>query len=169
MRLYDIASAYRSLQDQLDAAETPEEMKETLRDTLESLSGDFEEKAENMAALIAENTATVEGCKAEIDRLSQKAARLQAQNDSIKKYLMAEMQYTGQRKLQAGTWQISIARNGGKAPILWADRIDLQEVPEQFIKTTQAIDSAAVRAALEAGTALSFAELGERGESLRIK
>lgn len=169
MRLYDIASAYRSLQDQLDAAETPEEMKETLRDTLESLSGDFEEKAENMAALIAENTATVEGCKAEIERLSRKAARLQAQNDSIKKYLMTEMQYTGQKKVKAGTWQISIARNGGKAPILWSEQIDLRQVPEEFIKTTQSIDANAVRAALEAGTALSFAELGERGESLRIK
>lgn len=169
MRLYDIAADYRRLQDMLDSAETPEEMRQTLIDTLESVSGDFEEKAENMAALIAEYKATFEGCKAEIARLTGKAARAENAIESIKRYLKAEMEFTGQRKLQAGTWQISIAKNGGKAPIVWDDDIEPEELPERFRSISYKIDTAAVRDALEAGEALDFARLGERGESLRIK
>lgn len=169
MRLYDIAADYRRLQDMLDAADTPEEMRQTLIDTLESLSGDFEDKVENMAALIAEYKATIEGCAAEIQRLTAKKLRAENAIDSIKKYIMAEMQFAGIQKVKAGTWQISIAKNGGKAPIVWDDDIEPEDLPEKFRSISYKIDTAAVRDALEAGETLDFAKLGERGESLRIK
>lgn len=172
MRLYDIAADYRRLQDMLDAADTPEEMRQTLIDTLESLSGDFEDKVENMAALIAEYKATIEGCAAEIQRLTAKKLRAENAIDSIKKYIMAEMQFAGIQKVKAGTWQISIAKNGGKAPIVWKiepEDLDLETLPEKYVKRTETINTATVRETLEAGGFLSFAELGERGESLRIK
>lgn len=172
MKLYDIASAYRSLQDQLDSAETPEEMRQTLMDTMESIQGDFEDKAENMAALISENKATINACKDEIKRLQAKISRLDNQNDSIMSYMMMEMRFAGIRKIKAGTWQISIAKNGGKAPLVWKvepDELDLQAIPDKYVRRTEEINTAAVRETLEAGGFLSFAELGERGESLRIK
>lgn len=172
MRLYEIASVYRSLQDQLDSAETPEELRQTLADTLESISGDFEDKAEAMLSLISEDQATIAGCKAEIQRLTDKASRLQSQIDSIKQYLMSQMQYTGQRKLNAGTWQIYIAKNGGKAPIVWKIDpydIDLDAIPDKYVLRRASLNNAAIRETLEDGGFLSFAELGERGESLRIK
>lgn len=169
MRLYDIAADYRRLQDMLDAADTPEEMRQTLIDTLESLSGDFEEKAENMASLVAEYEAMAEACRAEALRLTFKAKRAERAIESIKRYLKAEMEFTGQRKLQAGTWQISIAKNGGKIPIIYDETIPPEKLPEAFTLTSVQIDKDAVRNALEAGEALDFAKLGERGESLRIK
>lgn len=169
MKMYDIAADYRRLQDLLDAADTPEEMRQTLTDTLESVAGDFADKAEAMAALAAEYKAIFEGCKAEIARLTGKAARAENAIESIKRYLKAEMEFTGQRKLTAGTWQISIAKNGGKAPIEWDEDIEPEELPERFLSISYKIDTAAVRDALEAGEVLDFAKLGERGESLRIK
>ena len=69
MRLYEIADNYRRLQEMLDAAETSEEMRQMIIDTLESVQGDFEDKAEAMAALIAENNAMIDGCEKE-DRKS---------------------------------------------------------------------------------------------------
>lgn len=169
MRLYEIATDYRRLQDLLDSAETPAEMRQTIIDTLESLSGDFEDKAENMAALIAEYKATAEGCAAEIQRLNEKKLRAENAIEPIKKYLMAEMQFTGIKKVKAGTWNITIAKNGGKAPIVWDDDIEPEDLPEKYRSIYYKIDTAAVRDALEAGEALDFAKLGERGESLRIK
>lgn len=172
MRLYEISAAYRYLQDQLDSAETQDEMRQVLADTLESLEGDFADKAEGMAALIAENKAMIAGLKAESQRMQAKISRLENQNDSISKYLMAEMQYTNLRKVQAGTWQISIAKNGGKLPIVWKidpEDLDLDALPDKYVKRTESINTASVRETLEAGGFLSFAELGERGESLRIK
>lgn len=172
MRLYDIAADYRRLQDMLDAADTPEEMRQTLIDTLESLNGDFEDKAEGIAALIAENNATINAIESEIDRLCAKARRLENQNDSLKRYLKMEMDITGKRKLNAGIWKITIAKNGGKAPIVWKidpDELDLDTLPEKYVKRTESINTAAVRETLEAGETLDFARLGERGESLRIK
>lgn len=100
MRLYEIAEAYRALSDQLEAAHTPDEMKQTLADTLESIEGDFEDKAENMAALIAEYTAAI---------------------------------------------------------------------PEKYVRRSAQLNTAAILETLEDGGFLSFAELGERGDSLRIK
>ena len=136
------------------------------------LDGDFEDKAEGIAALVAENTATIEAIKNEIDRLREKADRLTNQNDSLKKYLFAEMKFTGKKKVNAGTWTITIAKNGGKAPLVWKidpDKLDLDALPEKYVKRTESINAAAVRETLEAGGFLSFAELGERGESVRIK
>lgn len=172
MRLYEISADYVRLQEMLDSADTPEEMRQTIIDTMESVQGDFEDKAENMAALVTDNKAAIAGCKAEIKRLQDKMSRLENQNESIQRYLMAEMQFIGQRKVQAGTWTISIQKNGGKAPLVWKvepDALDLQALPEKYVKRTEAIDTSAVRETLEAGGFLSFAELGERGESLRIK
>ena len=172
MRLYDIAADFRRLSDMLEDESTPEEMRQTIIDTLESLDGDFEDKAEGIAALIAEYTATVEGCRAEIARLTGKAARAENAINSLKRYLKMEMDFTGKRKINAGTWTISIAKNGGKAPIVWKtepDELDLGSLPEKYVKRTESINTAAVRETLEAGGFLSFAELGERGESVRIK
>lgn len=172
MRLYDIAADFRRLSDLLEDESTPEEMRQTIIDTLESLDGDFEDKAEGIAALIAENNATIGAIEDEIDRLRAKAGRLERQNDSLKRYLKAEMDFTGKRKLNAGIWKITIAKNGGKAPIVWKtepDELDLGSLPEKYVKRTESINTAAVRETLEAGGFLSFAELGERGESLRIK
>lgn len=172
MRLYDIAADFRRLSDLLEDESTPKEMRQTIIDTLESLDGDFEDKAEGIAALIAENNATINAIGDEIDRLRAKADRLENQNDSLKRYLKMEMDFTGKRKLNAGIWKITIAKNGGKAPLVWKidpDELDLGSLPEKYVKRTESINTAAVRETLEAGGFLSFAELGERGESLRIK
>lgn len=169
MKLYEIAADYRRLADMLEASETPEDMRQVLTDTLESIAGDFEDKAENMAALIAENTETISACNNQIARLKDKAARLEAQNTSIKNYMMAEMKYAGIKKVNAGVWQVSVARNGGKAPIIWDDNIEPENLPSEYTRTSIQINKDAVRESLEAGETLAFAKLGERGESLRIK
>lgn len=170
--LHEMTADYRMLQDQLDSAETPEEMRQTLMDTMESIGGEIEDKAENMAAMVSDNKAMIMACKTEIQRLTDKVKRLDNQNDSIMSYMMMEMRFAGIRKIKAGTWQISIAKNGGKAPLVWKvepDELDLKAIPDKYVKRTEEINTAAVRETLEAGEFLSFAELGERGESLRIK
>lgn len=172
MKMYEISDALRSLAEQLDNAETSKDMREAIRDTMESLDMDFEEKSENIAAWIADNNAMIAGCKTEIQRLTDKVKRLDNQNDSLKAYQMFCMKLSGKTKVQAGTWQISIAKNGGKAPLQWKvdpDELDLKAIPDKYVKRTEEINTAAVRETLEAGGFLSFAELGERGESLRIK
>lgn len=167
--LHEMTADYRMLQDQLDSAETPEEMRQTLMDTMESIGGEIEDKAENMAAMVSDNKAMIMACKAEIQRLTDKVKRLDNQTDSIMSYMMMEMRFAGIRKIKAGTWQISIAKNGGKAPIEWSENINTDDLPSYYTKVTKEIDTTAVRNALEAGVELDFARLGERGESLRIK
>lgn len=169
MKMYEISDALRSLAEQLENAETSKDMREAIRDTMESLDMDFEEKSENIAAWIADNNAMIAGCKAEIKRLQDKVNRFENQNDSLKAYQMFCMKLSGKTKVQAGTWQISIAKNGGKIPIEWSENINTDELPSYYTKVTKEIDTTAVRNALEAGVELDFARLGERGESLRIK
>jgi len=47
--------------------------------------------------------------------------------------------------------------------------LDPKTLPERFQKITVEANSPAIREALESGEKLEFAELGERGTSLRIK
>lgn len=56
-----------------------------------------------------------------------------------------------------------------KAPLILDDSIPVAQLPEQFQKVSIDADTAAIRAALEAGESLEWARLGERGSSMRIK
>lgn len=64
---------------------------------------------------------------------------------------------------------VCVQKNGGKVPIVWTGTVHTDDVEERFIRVTKSIDQDAVRAALEAGEKLAFADLGEVGQHVRIR
>lgn len=96
-----------------------------------------------------------------------KADRKQAER--MTEWMRFAMDANGIDKAVAGRYKLSIVANGGKAPMILADGLDVASLPEQYKAVTVAVDKAAIRAALEAGEVLEFAKIGERGSSLRIK
>lgn len=112
--LHEMTADYRMLQDQLDSAETPEEMRQTLMDTMESIGGEIEDKAENMAAMVSDNKAMIMACKTEIQRLTDKVKRPDNQNDSIMSYMMMEMRFVGIRKIKAAHGRSALPRTAEK-------------------------------------------------------
>ena len=87
----------------------------------------------------------------------------------MKAAVMNSMEIMDTRKVQGEhfTWQIQ--KNGGKAPLVLSDDFNIMEIPEAFQLWDVKPNNEAIRKALETGEELSFARLGERGESLRLK
>ena len=79
-----------------------------------------------------------------------------------------ELEIMGNEMHKAGDAVIkaSIAKNGGKAPIIMT--ISEDDIPKEYQQCVYRADKEAIRNALENGTELEWAYLGERGEHIKI-
>jgi len=73
------------------------------------------------------------------------------------------------RTVETARYRLSLARNGGKAPLILKDGVLPTELPNHFQRVSIDPDTTAIREALERGEQLDFAQLGDRGTSIRIK
>lgn len=163
--LYELTADYETL---LHMLFDEEEDEQCILDTLEGIEGEIEAKADGYAKVIRELQAAAENIANEQKRLLDRKRMLERNVDRLKKHLSEAMKFTGKTKFKTDLFSFSIAKNGGKRPIeLFTDVPE--SVPEEYQKHIVEIDVNAVRAALEAGQELDFAELKERGESLRIR
>lgn len=164
--LFELTEEYFQL---MQMAEDPEVDPEVFADTMEGLTGDIMEKADSYAYVISVINGDIDVIDAEIKRLQERKRTLTNNVDSIKKNLYNTMQAIGIRKIKTAKHNFTIAKNGGKIPVVYAPDMDIAKIPLDFVKVVQEVDKDAVREYLESGNELDFARLGERGESLRIK
>ena len=150
--LYQLTSNYQHVFEMLSQDDVDEQM---IEDTLESIEGEIEEKADNYAKIILELEAKANARKAEAKRLTESAKIYENRIKRLKANLFDSMKNVGKPKF---------SQNGGKAPL----KID-GEVPEEYKKTILEDDTDKIREFLENGNELPFAHLEARGESLRIK
>ena len=82
---------------------------------------------------------------------------------------MASMKLHDTRKVEGEhfTWQIQ--KNGGKAPLIIDESVPAIGLPKEYQSWDVKVNKDAIRKALEEGKELSFAHIGERGESIRLK
>lgn len=164
--LFELTEEYMQL---LEMAEDPDVDPEVLADTMEGLTGEIEDKADGYAYVIDSINADVDTIDKEIKRLQARKKTLTANVDYIKSSLYNAMLAIGKRKLKTAKHSFTIAKNGGKIPVVYAPVIEIEKIPVEFVKVEWDVDKDAVREYLESGNELDFAHLGERGESLRIK
>ena len=74
MKLYELTEQYEEVINLLYDGETDEQ---TILDTLESIEGEIEDKADNYARIIKNLTAEAEMVKAEADRLNRRRKSLE--------------------------------------------------------------------------------------------
>lgn len=166
MNLFELTSEYVQL---LELAEDPDVDPEVLSDTMEGLTGEIEDKADNYAYVINTIKGDIDVIDAEIKRLQARMKTLSNSVESIKNHLYTSMVAMDMRKIKTAKHSFTIAKNGGKIPIVYAADVDPNTLPAEFVKIEKSVDTDAVRMFLEVGMELPFARLGERGESLRIK
>lgn len=164
--LFELTEEYMQL---LEMAEDPDVDPEVLADTMEGLTGEIEDKADGYAYVIDGINADVDAIDKEIKRLRARKETLTNNADRIKSHLYNAMLTIGKRKFKTAKHSFTIAKNGGKIPVLYAPDMKVEQIPLEFVKVVQEVDKDAVREYLESGKELDFARLGERGESLRIK
>ena len=140
-------------------------------DTLTSIEGEFNEKAENVAVYIKNLNAEIKAVKAEEKAL--KARRVSAENqvERMKKYLLNSMQAIGVKKISMPRARITLRLNAEsvvveneKALIDWAMRHDetILKYQEPELKKTD------IKELLRMGEKIPFARL-ERKESVMLK
>ena len=159
--LYELTNDWNTVANMLYDEDVDEKM---VLDTLESIEGDIEDKANGYAKIIKELEAKAKARKEEAKRLSDSSKTFENKVKFLKQNLFNTMKETGKTKFTTDLFSFNIAKNGGKQALT----ID-GEVPEEYTKTVIENDTEKIRQALENGENLPFAHLEPRGESLRIR
>lgn len=143
MKLYELTQLFAELFEQFDAIndyefdtnadgecvdddgniiEDPAAHKENMLtawfDTLEGIEGEFDNKAENIAAYIKALLAEAKAIKIEEDNLRNRRKKCEKSAESLKTYLLNSMQVTGRKKIDTPRAVISLRNN---APSLVVD------------------------------------------------
>ena len=159
--LYELTNNYEEILNMLYQDDIDEQM---ILDTLESIEGNIEDKADNYAKIIKELEIKANARKEEAKRLTDSSKIFENRVKILKSNLYNTMKLTGKTKFATNLFSFNIVKNGGKQTLT----ID-SDVPEEYTKTVIENDTDKIRQALEEGKELSFAHLEARGESLRIK
>ena len=152
--LYELTSNYETVLNMIYVEDVDEQM---ILDTLESIEGEIEDKADNYAKIIKELESKQNARKEEAKRLTESAKVFENRVNTLKRNLFNSMKATGKTKFATDLFSFNIAKNGGKQTLT----ID-GEVPQEYTKTVIENDTDKIRVALEAGEKLPFAHLEPR-------
>jgi hypothetical protein len=142
---------------------------EVLADTMEAVDGEYEYKIEQYCKVIKNLEADMDALKNEAKRLSDRRKVLENNVDRLKAAMFDSMKVTGKTKVKGAVFTAAIQKNGGKLPLIVADDVTTDHLPDQLVIVTEKPNLEAIRELLEAGKVVEGFTLGERGESLRIK
>lgn len=168
--------ALNALLEELELDPSPERAEAELNPAMEALFVEIEgnqgakfDGYVNLIRAVEGDAAVMEAEAAEYEAKGKARRRRAA---FLKERLYAYMIRTQQTKVQTDKGRVlSIQNNGGHPGVDYdlLDQDDINALPEQFKEVVVKIDTAAVKAALDAGDEVPFARLKPRGTHLRIK
>lgn len=164
MKLYEIANQYQHV---LQLAEAGELDEQTAKDTLESISGEFSDKARNCMMIVRQLESDGAGIKSEIDRLKSLLEQNSKSVESLKDYIKSGMESVGSDKLDLGIFKLTL-----KAPTKAVDVADASLIPSDYwrvIPETKAVDKALISTMLKMGKDIPGAKLVDGKRALLIK
>lgn len=162
MNIYEITGNILSLQTMAEEGIIDED---TLKDTMESLEGELEDKADAYAKVIKNIEAQATAIGIEEDRLRERRQVLENNIKRMKKTLQESMELTGKTKFKTTLFSFNV-QNNAKSVVL--DTEDLMSIPEKYQKATITINKTLIKEDLESGAELPFAHI-EQTRSIRIR
>ncbi|NWO21341.1 siphovirus Gp157 family protein [Oribacterium sp. oral taxon 102] len=163
MTFYDLTEEYMQV---LRMAEDPEVDETALRDTLEGLSGEIEDKVDGYCGVIAQLSSDAKGLDAQIARMAEMKASLERNIRRMKQTLQSNMELIGKPKVKTPLFSVWIQKN---VPSLKLDVEDPKQLPAEYlIPQDPKINTQKIKDELKAGEKLPFARL-EQSASLRIR
>jgi hypothetical protein len=164
--LFVLADQYRQLTT-LDDPDLPEEV---IRDTLEALSGDLQDKAVNVAKFMRNLEVFADDIDEAAKAMKERAERVRKRSDQLRAYLLSNMQACEISKIECPYFTLTVKKNPPAVTVF-----DEAEVPEVFKAypppeppPEQRIDKKAVAAALKAGWSVPGCRL-DQGVRLEVK
>ncbi len=160
MNLNELENLYREIEANL-GEEDPQPL-------LELLGEQVEKKVDGYCFVIGKLLAREAWAKEEANRLQEIGRVAKSEANRLRGHLLWFLEQRGTEKIATDRYRVSVAGNGGKAPLIIDDGISPEDAPQEFQKVKVEWDVEAVRQAAELG-AIPWARVGERGKSLRIK
>lgn len=127
-----------------------------LEELLEAVEGDVEAKVERAALVVRTLLVNAKAAEEEADRLAAIARGYDRQADSLKRYLLIQLQRAGMDRVETPRAKVRRQRNGTPAVALR----NPDEIPEAYQRVTVSFDSAGARRDLKEAGALPT-EIGE--------
>jgi len=168
--LFEITKEMQALDDLIEEhagdMDNPE-VQQAVADALSCLQDELEDKVDNYTALIHILRARARARAEEAKRLADRVRIDQNVADRLVEALLGALQARGLAKVETQRYRVSVAKNGGKLPLL----IDEPHLPPDYVLTvTQEVPNKdKIRADLKAGKEVPGARLGGRGVHLVIK
>ncbi len=167
MKLYELAFEYKRFLTALDEGEIPLDAAE---DTLECITAELEDKADNIACIVKQLSAEAEAIKAEEAALAERRKAKEKQIERIKEYLSRTLLDAGYDKIETARNKITFRKSESvsiadeTAFIKWAasSRDDLLTYKEPSINRT------AIKKALASGDEIEGACI-ESKQNIQIK
>lgn len=145
--LYELALSFRESADKLADLDLPPEV---VADTLESLGGDLELKAQNVALFTRNLEATAAAIKDAEAGMAKRRKALENRVAHLKDYMLAQMMVAGIKKIEGPYLRIGIRDNPEAVEVF-----DAAQVPAEFMRQPEppppAPDKTAIKAAIKAG------------------
>jgi hypothetical protein len=139
-------------------AESGEVDAQTVMDTLESLDGELNEKAVSVAMFSRNLDATAAAVREAGKAMLERAARLERRAESIRQYMLYQLQFAQVSKIECPWFTIAIKRN---PPAVVID--DEQALPAEYLTQPEPPaprpDKAKIKDALKAGADVPGARL----------
>lgn len=167
--LFNISEDLEKLNDLLDEVGDDAEQQTLIQQWFETLGEERDKKLDGYAALISEMSAKAEVRKAEAKRMQELAAVDDNRARLLKDRLKSFFQQHDIKTINTDRYRLSLAKNGGRAPLILDENLAVTSLPEHFQRVTIDADTTAIREALERGEKLEWATLGARGTSMRIR
>lgn len=127
--LYEISKQYQELATLADAGD--EDLAEALRDTMEAISGEFQEKGKALAMVTLNMDGDIDAIQAQISRLTERKKVMVNRQASLKEYLRTNMERSGITKITHPLFTITLGK--GK-PIIVID--EESKIPDEYMNTT---------------------------------
>jgi len=167
VKLYELTAQYRAL----DALESSDDLPpEVIRDTLEGLTGQLQEKATNVALFIRNLESTADAIDEAAETMRLRGTRLRKRAQSLQEYLLFHMQAAGITKVESPWFTLNVRAN---PPTVVIDSENL--IPARYMRTPPpapppkpAPDKKAIADAIKAGEEVPGAH-SEQFQRLEIK
>ncbi len=161
MKLYEITENFERLR---EMALDPDVDPEAIRDTMEAIEADFEDKADGYAKVIRMLETDEDGLDAEIKRLQARKSAVSGNKGRIKEALEKAMRQTGKTKFKTLLFSFGIQKNPPSVAILKEDSVPI----DYLVVPDPQPDKKRILAELKAGAKFDWAELRQT-EALRIR
>lgn len=164
LALYELVGQWKRLEALADGDELPAEV---IRDTLDGLTGEIEEKATNVQLFIENLLVAAESIENRAAEMSIRAKRLEKRAESLRQYMLLNLQVCGVTKIDSPWFTIRVQDSPPRVVI------DAEtQIPAEYWKQPplppQVIDRAAIAEDIKAGKEVPGAH-SERGQHVVVK